>query len=163
MGLNDVSAILWRERNLLELLLFKLEEEQLVLAAGRTRWLPFATREVESVLARIRETELERAIEVDMLAASMQLAPGATLRELAQAAPGPWRTMFDDHRAAFVEVTAEIVAVADANRELLAHGASAVRRTLDGLSPDGPARPAAGSRYGFGDGGRHALVLDEAI
>ena len=60
MGLREVSAILWRERHLLELLLFKLDEEQLVLAAGRTRWLPRATREVEMVLEEIRQTELER-------------------------------------------------------------------------------------------------------
>ena len=39
MALSDVSNILWRERQLLELLVFKLEEEQLVLAAGRNRWL----------------------------------------------------------------------------------------------------------------------------
>src|SRR5438045_4734995 len=39
MGLAELSSILWRERDMLELLLFKLEEEQLVLAAGRTRWL----------------------------------------------------------------------------------------------------------------------------
>jgi len=58
MGLRDVSAILWRERHLLELLLFKLDEEQLVLAAGRTRWLARATREVEMVLEEIRQTEL---------------------------------------------------------------------------------------------------------
>src|SRR5260370_24300213 len=50
MGLREVSAILWRERHLLELLLFKLDEEQLVLAAGRTRWLPRATPDVEMVL-----------------------------------------------------------------------------------------------------------------
>src|SRR5213080_171662 len=35
MGLAELSSILWRERDMLELLLFKLEEEQLVLAAGR--------------------------------------------------------------------------------------------------------------------------------
>jgi len=53
MGLSEVSSILWRERQLLELLLFKLEEEQLLLAAGRTRWLPHATREVDRVLAQL--------------------------------------------------------------------------------------------------------------
>ena len=64
MALSDVSNILWRERQLLELLVFKLEEEQLVLAAGRTRWLAHATREVENVLGEIRRVELERAIAV---------------------------------------------------------------------------------------------------
>ena len=39
MSLSEVSNILWRERRLLELLVFKLEEEHLVLASGRTRWL----------------------------------------------------------------------------------------------------------------------------
>ncbi len=62
MALSDVSNILWRERQLLELLVFKLEEEQLVLAAGRTRWLGHATREVESVLEEIKRIELERAV-----------------------------------------------------------------------------------------------------
>ena len=43
MGLSEVSNILWRQRQLLELLLFKLEEEQLVLTAGRTRWITATT------------------------------------------------------------------------------------------------------------------------
>ena len=63
MALSDVSNILWRERQLLELLVFKLEEEQLVLAAGRSRWLVYATREVENVLGEIKRIELERAVD----------------------------------------------------------------------------------------------------
>ena len=46
MSVNDLSAVLWRERELLELLTFKLEEEQLLLAAGRSRWISHASREV---------------------------------------------------------------------------------------------------------------------
>src|SRR5438067_13785285 len=89
MGLREVSAILWRERHLLELLLFKLDEEQLLLAAGRTRWLPRATREVEMVLEEIRQTELERAVEVSRVAADLALPAGSSLRQLAAAAPPP--------------------------------------------------------------------------
>ena len=37
MSANDLSNLLWRERELLELLVFKLEEEQLLLVAGRAR------------------------------------------------------------------------------------------------------------------------------
>ena len=61
MSLTDLSSVLWRSRELLELLLFKLEEEQLLLAAGRSRWLAHATREVEVVLDQIRQTEVARA------------------------------------------------------------------------------------------------------
>src|SRR4051794_3152225 len=77
MGLAEVSTILWRERELLELLLFKLEEEQLVLAGGRTRWLARATREVEVVLAEIRRTELARATEVDAVSIALGIGPAA--------------------------------------------------------------------------------------
>ena len=45
---SDVSNILWRERNLLELLAFKLDAERLLARAGRTRWLARADHEVES-------------------------------------------------------------------------------------------------------------------
>ena len=34
MGLSEVSNILWRERQLMDLLLFKLEEEQLLAPRG---------------------------------------------------------------------------------------------------------------------------------
>ncbi|HUX71839.1 MAG TPA: flagellar protein FlgN, partial [Cellulomonadaceae bacterium] len=43
MGLMQLSDVLWQERHLLELLLFKLEEEQMILTSGRTRWLGHAT------------------------------------------------------------------------------------------------------------------------
>src|SRR6185312_11388804 len=76
MGVSEVSTILWRQRELLEMLLFKLEEEQLVLATGRTRWLARSAREVEVVLAEIRRTELLRAVEVESLATELGLQPG---------------------------------------------------------------------------------------
>ena len=74
MGLNELSGVLWRERQLLELLLFKLEEEQLILSSGRTQWLGHATREVESVLDQIRTAELGRAMEADDAARQRALA-----------------------------------------------------------------------------------------
>src|SRR5436853_6844589 len=81
MALSDVSNILWRERQLLELLVFKLEEEQLVLAAGRARWLSHATREVESVLAEIKRVELERAVNVESAGRDAGLSGSPRLRE----------------------------------------------------------------------------------
>ncbi len=57
MALSDVSNILWREPQLLELLVLELDEEQLVLDAGRARGLAPATREVE--FDRITKSNLE--------------------------------------------------------------------------------------------------------
>lgn len=105
MGLREVSATLWRERHLLELLLFKLDEEQLLLAAGRTRWLARATGEVKMVLEEIRQTELERAVEVSGVAVDLGLPAGASLRQLAAATPEPWQGMLAEHRQAFLALT----------------------------------------------------------
>jgi len=159
MGLQEVSTTLWQERNLLELLLFKLEEEQLLLASGRTRWLARATREVEVVLERIREAEIMRAIEVDHVAPSLLLPPGPSLRQLAENAPSPWDTMFADHRQAFLELTEEITQLASTNRELVARGQRATQDFLDNFVDPEPATgyPAANVRD------RTPLVLDRTF
>ena len=133
MTFNEVSNILWRERQLLELLLFKLEEEQLILAAGRSRWLPHATREVETVLDEIKRVEVTRAVQVEALAVSLGLPPTASLRELAERAPEPWNTALEDHRDAFVAATEEITALAKDNRELLNRGYQAARHVLSSI------------------------------
>ncbi|HEX8508791.1 MAG TPA: flagellar export chaperone FlgN, partial [Propionibacteriaceae bacterium] len=83
MSLTDLSSVLWRSRELLELLLFKLEEEQLLLASGRSRWLPHATREVEVVLDQIRQTEVARAAYSQATALDLGLEPNASLGEVA--------------------------------------------------------------------------------
>lgn len=161
MGLQEVSTTLWQERNLLELLLFKLEEEQLLLASGRTRWLARATREVEIVLERIREAELMRSIEVENVAPSLLLPPGPSLRQLAENAPPPWDTMFADHRLAFLELTEEITQLASANRELVARGQRATQDFLDNFVDPQPTTgyPMDGGR----DRERTPLVLDRTF
>jgi len=132
--MEDLSLILWRERELLDALLYKLEVEQLVLASGSNRWLGTAAREVEAVLASIRETELLRAVAADEAAARIGLASNPSLRALAEAAGEPWRTILLDHRDAFIEYTRSITEIAAANRELLTVGQQATRESFLGLS-----------------------------
>lgn len=139
MGLTEVSNILWRERELLETLLFKLEEEQLMLASGRTRWLARATAEVQAVLDAIRRAELARAVEVDALAAELGMSPNPSLAKLAEHVPGSWSDVFRAHRQAFLDLTQEISALAEANRDFLTRGQDAIReamRLVGGPEPD---------------------------
>ena len=98
MGVAELSAVLWRERQLLELLLFKLEEEQLVLTSGRSRWLGHATREVEQVLDQIRTAELGRSMEADGAALECGIPAGSGLLALSKAAPEPWDDLLASHR-----------------------------------------------------------------
>ena len=140
--MEDLSLILWRERELLDTLLYKLEIEQLVLASGRSRWLPTAAREVETVLDSIKETELLRAIAADEAATRIGLSSNPSLRALAEKVDEPWRSILLDHREAFLGYTREIAEIAAANRELLTAGQQAARELFLGLTeqPDGYAQ-----------------------
>lgn len=164
MGLSEASNILWRQRHLLELLLFKLDVEQTLLAAGRLRWLARATNEVEMVLDEIRATELARAVAVDEVASSLGLAPGCSLRELAAAAPTPWDGILTEHRTAFLLLTEEISVVARANRDLVHHGQQAVTEVLDLIGEPGPLTPFDALRPG-GPAPRRgpSVLVDEVV
>lgn len=144
--MEKLSHILWRERELLETLLYKLEVEQLVMATGRTRWLLHAAKEVEAVLETIRETELLRAVAADEAAQQVGLGPNPSLRSLIDATSEPWASILADHRDAFTKIAADITSMADANRELITAGIRSARETLltltegtDGYSADGSA------------------------
>ena len=130
MAYSDVSNILWRERQLLELLQFKLEVEQSLLAAGKTRWLGHATREIEMLIDEVKQVELVRSMEVGALCAELGITEAPTLRALCTMLPDPWAGIFDEHRQAFLRATQEIVGLAESNRELLARGYQAAREAL---------------------------------
>lgn len=145
-AMERLSLVLWRERELLDQLHFKLEVEQLVLASGRTRWLANAARDIDTVLATIRETEVLRAVAADEAAASIGMSSNPSLAALADAAEEPWGSILAEHRQSFVSVTADIGALADTNRHLISAGYRSARETLlsmgettDGYSADGTA------------------------
>lgn len=161
-ALTEVSSVLWRARELLDLLVFKLEEEQLLLAGGRSRWLARATHEVEIVLAEIRHVELQRAMEVDEAARLLDLPPGPSLRQLSECAPEPWGEILREHRAAFLTSTAEVSALAESNRELLTASYLAVQETLDTLAGR-PEAPATYTAVGAQAGSARSRLIDRAM
>ena len=163
MSFQDISNTLWRQRNLLEMLMFKLEEEQLILAAGRTRWVAPATREIEQVLDEIKTTEVVRATLVDAIAASLGLAPNPSLRQLVDASPEPWSSLFDEHRRAFLGLTEEVVAVSKANKDFLARGAAAARDMLATVTASAERRGPYDSNGSVVALRRGGLLVDEAF
>jgi FlgN protein len=137
MRANELSALLWQERELLDLLIFKLTEEQLLLTAGRTRWLQHATSEVERVVERLRTAGLARALEVDALAEEWNVSGvNPTLNDIADAAPpGPWRDIFRAHLEAMTAQTAQIKELRDLNESFLRSAARSTQETAAGLLP----------------------------
>lgn len=154
MSLSDISSALMREQSLLEMLLFKLEEEHLLLAAGRTRWLAAATREIEAVLGEIRRCELVRATLVEAEAPKLGLGRTPSLRELAEYSPEPWDHVFGQHRASFLAVADEISAQANNNKQLLARGSAATRDLLE---------RAAQERSSTSRTGETAFLVDQSL
>lgn len=126
--------MLWQERELLELLVFKLEEEQLLLTSGKTRWLHHATREVEQVLERLRDTGLARAVYAADVALQWGVHDSASLRELAEAAPaGPWGELLTSHLQAMTVLVAQISALRDSNQNFLRAASRSTQETLAGI------------------------------
>lgn len=106
---NELSTQLWRQRELLEMLLFKYEEEQLLRTAGITRWSHHAAREVEAVIERLTACSLSTAVAISAVGTEWGLPSGALLRDLAEGAPSAmWKEIFTEHLEALVDLICEI-------------------------------------------------------
>lgn len=161
MGANELSVLLWKERELLELLQFKLEEEQLLLISGKSRWIAMATREVESVLAKVHAAGLARSVEASTVAAAWGLNDDAPLADIAAKAPqGPWTDIFAAHLTALRDITAEIARLREANEQYLR---AAYRSTQETLATLGDEQPGY-DRSGAGSGARTgAHIIDTSL
>ncbi|MDQ1743493.1 MAG: hypothetical protein QOE23_1832 [Pseudonocardiales bacterium] len=160
MGFSEVSTLLWRERDALQLLLFKLIEEQLIVSAGQTRWLAQANNEIEVALDQLRGTEVLRAAEVDSIADDLGLPAPPTLAELEALAPQPWATLFAEHRQALLQLVDEVERATGDNRTLLAAGARAVRQTLLSVTPTVQTYDSHGSAAAMPNG---PMLMDEQV
>jgi hypothetical protein len=158
MGAQELSTLLWRERELLEILMFKLEEEKLLLTAGKTRWLPFATREVEQVIERLRENGIERAMELAALGQEWGTGDDPSLRAVIAAAPTEaWRDNFTGHLIALSELASSIAELRDANVQYLRAAARVTQETLATMTPEAGTYDARGQA---GDGPSTAHLFD---
>ncbi len=129
-GLSDLSQVLWHERETLELALFKLEEQRLLLMDCQDRWVCHASRELDFVLDQLGAMELNRALASSAAADELRVPADASLRDLAAAAPGPWPSVIERHVNALIWLSHEIMVVAAGNRALLNDGLAEVRRAM---------------------------------
>jgi len=116
MSAAELSAALWRERELLDGLVYALEVEHLLLTAGRTHRLDRASRDVERVLGGVRDAGLARAVAVASVADAWAAPADATLRQLTEHSPDPgWREVLVEHLAALTRLAAQISELREAN------------------------------------------------
>jgi hypothetical protein len=127
---QHLSTLLWREQELLDLLLFKAEEKQYLILTGKTRWLARIAHEIEVVLDQLRNLEVERAAATEALAARLGLESNPSLRALADAAPAPWNDLLGKHHEALLVLVTDLRSLSDANRDLIEGGLSAIGDAL---------------------------------
>lgn len=127
--MDRINAILEREGEVLEILLFKLVETRLLLENHEVRFLSRATREVERARTRAREIDLMRATTVS------QHRPGITLRDLATESTGPWPGIFRDHHDVLTRLVAEIEVTAHRNSSEAREGIEALQRHKVAVGP----------------------------
>lgn len=146
MSANELSALLWKERELLELLQFKLEEEQLLLVSGKSRWIGMATREVETVLEKVHAIGLTRSIEAASVAAAWGLPGDAPLADIAAQAPqGPWTDILAAHLTALREITTQIATLREDNEQYLRAAHRSTQETLATLDDERPGYDKSGT------------------
>src|SRR4051812_49523546 len=127
---QHLSTLLWREQELLDLLLFKAEEKQYLILTGKTRWLARIAHEIEVVLDQLRTLEVERAAGTEAIAVKLGLGANPSLRQVADAAPAPWNDLFAKHHEALLVLVTDLRSLSDANRELIEGGLSAIGDAL---------------------------------
>jgi len=130
MGLDELSVCLWEQRAALEHLAFRLEEELLVLAAGRHRWLTRTLAEVSEAFAAVDAAEVRRAAAARSVAEELGLPPEATLATLADATGGEQGDTLRRHRTTLRQLVETVQGMADRASELLARNITATADAL---------------------------------
>jgi hypothetical protein len=165
MSLPDLAAVLWRQRELIERLCYRLECEQLLLASGRMTRLPLAIAEVESAVLDLQVLELQRALAADHASLELELPIGSGLQDLAAAAEPPWTEVFLEHRSALIALTSELKMMADTSKQMVSGGMAALETAINSLGsmtePVVVGYDAQGHRNGLA--GRLPPVVDRVL
>src|SRR4030088_336505 len=125
---------LWVERHTLELLAYKLTCAKLIMAGDIRRYVAPALAGVEHVVDKVRVAELDRSIALSQVADEWGVPMSMlTLDYLAQQAPEPARTMFEEHQHSFRQLVAEIEDTSIENRKLATSSLRGIQAALDDL------------------------------
>ena len=161
MDYQHLSTLLWREQELLDLLLFKAEEKQYLIVTGKSRWLARIAHEIEVILDQLRTLEVERSAATEAIAATLGLGSDPSLRQVADAAPTPWNDLLAKHHEALLVLITDLRSLSDANRELIEGGLSALGSALQQTRT--PSAGTYGARGRHADGAHRAVTLDGAL
>ncbi len=126
--MQEVADVLRQERHALELLLYRLTVSRALLTSQDPQFLTWSSREVERARQRVREIDLLRAANVQLLGVRGLRRQAPTLRQLASLASDPWSGILRDHHDALTGLVAEIEVVA---HQAADHARQGMRRVAE--------------------------------
>lgn len=163
-SLTSLADMLWDERDVVELLLYKLVVAKLLLAADERRFVGPAVAEVNLAVDLLHRTERERA---DLVAATAREwgmpTDRLSLAFLAHTAPAGYRHVFAEHLRAFARLADEIEETARTNSQLTNAALTQVQESLRTLGADGPAVGAYNASGRASDDPARPYRVDQAL
>lgn len=132
--LEELSRVLWKQRELIDQLQYRLEVQQMVLVASRADRLPLALADVEAAMDAIRVVEQRRDTVVRDCAERFGLPDNATITQLRSAAAEPWKTVLAEHQQALLVQVAATEQTSAASREFATRGAAELRGVLNEIT-----------------------------
>lgn len=115
---DELIGALARERDVLEVLLFRLTAARQLVQTGSPRFLARVADDITRATEIVREAESRRAAVTAGVMGILDEPASRTMRELVARAPDPYRSVLDDHRSTIGRLAAEVVAVAETTHEL---------------------------------------------
>lgn len=114
-SLNELSGLLWRERDVLDLVVTRLVD-------GDDEW--------QGLFRSISSLELHRAVTAREAALELGVAGDATLDEIAAAAPRDWSSILAGHARALRALTSEIARLSGDGAPVSPDGRTVMQRSL---------------------------------
>lgn len=122
-AMDDLLAVVARERQVLERLLYRLLQTAGMLTGAETRFLHWLSLDLERVAEHLREIDLQRSIvAIGVQGNNMEpteLPPLDTMTLIAEHAPPPYRFLLDDHQHAMKDLLGEIGVIVAHIRDLI--------------------------------------------
>lgn len=131
--MQEVADVLRQERHALERLLYRLTALRALLAAREAQFLGWSSQEVERARQQVREVDLLRAANVQLLGVRGMNRQAPTLRQLASLTGDPWAGMLRDHHDALTGLVADIEVVSHQAADDARRG---IRRVADAQAAD---------------------------
>ncbi len=138
MGYSELSQLLDREIKLLETLLFKLEEECLLVESGKHHYLAAANAEIQALVDDLKTLELRRALASSDVCSDLGIDNFSSLHDIVKAAEDPWNLVLAEFRTQLQLVSARIARAQNNLTSLLSQRIALVEDILTLIDSTGP-------------------------